>query len=229
MALQSVDLKSLKKKLLTRLILFPVLLGSILLLSAGTFDYWEVYAYLGVIILPLTAVVTYFLKHDPEFLERRMKLKEKESSQKKIVSYSAIGYIIGFLLPGFDHRYGWSDIPVDGVIAADIIVLLCYFFIMYVFMENRYASRVIEVEKQQTVISSGPYGYVRHPMYLGSIMMFLATPISLGSYWALIPFATVPVSMVFRILNEEKVLREQLDGYHEYCVKVRYRLLPYLW
>jgi len=225
----SPDRTALRKKIAVRLFMVPLIYAVLLFLPAGTFDYWQVYVYFAVLLGPMFFVVRYFLKNDPEFLEHRMNMREKEREQKTIVSASAVLYVIGFLLPGFDRRYGWSDIPVPIVIVADILVMASYIFIVYVFKENRYASRVIEIQKEQTVISTGPYGVVRHPMYSGTIVMFLSTPVALGSYWALIPFAMVMAALVFRILNEEKVLSEQLAGYKEYCEKVRYRLVPYVW
>jgi protein-S-isoprenylcysteine O-methyltransferase Ste14 len=156
-------------------------------------------------------------------------MKEKEREQKKIISLSAIAYLVGFLLPGLDRRFDWSEIPTAIVLAADVLVMTSYIFVVYVFKHNRYASRVIEVQKNQTVISTGPYSIVRHPMYSGMFIMFFSTPIALGSYWAVIPFALMPLTFFFRILNEEKVLSEQLPGYKEYCEKVRYRLIPYVW
>jgi protein-S-isoprenylcysteine O-methyltransferase Ste14 len=225
----STDLKSLKKKLAIRFFLFPLILSLFLFLPAGTFNYWQVYLYFVVLMGPLIFVVRYFLKNDPEFLVHRMTMKEKEREQKKIISISNVVFFIGFLVPGFDRRFGWSDIPASVVIAADILVVVSYLFIVYVFKTNRYASRVIEVQKGQTVVSTGPYSIVRHPMYSGMFVLIFATPIALGSYWAVVPFLLTPVTFVFRILNEEKVLSEQLTGYKEYCNTVRYRLIPYVW
>ena len=226
---QSIDLRSLQKKLAVRFFLLLLFFSLFLLLPAGTFYFWQLYVYLAVLMGPLIFVVRYFLKNDPEFLVHRMTMKEKEREQKKIISLSAIAYLVGFLLPGLDRRFGWSDIPTAIVLAADLLVMASYIFIVYVFKQNRYASRVIEVQKDQKVISTGPYSIVRHPMYSGMFIMFFSTPIALGSYWAVIPFALMPLTFFFRILNEEKVLSEQLPGYKEYCEKVRYRLIPYIW
>ena len=226
---QSIDLQSLKKKLAVRFFLLPLFFFLFLLLPAGTFDFWQLYLYVAVLMGPMIFVVRYFLKNDPEFLVHRLTMKEKERVQKKIISLSAIAYLVGFLLPGLDRRFGWSEIPTAIVLAADVLVMTSYIFVVYVFKHNRYASRVIEVQKNQTVISTGPYSIVRHPMYSGMFIMFFSTPIALGSYWAVIPFALMPLTFFFRILNEEKVLSEQLPGYKEYCEKVRYRLIPYVW
>jgi len=220
---------TLKRKIAMRFALLSLCLGLLILLPAGTFNFWQAYVYFAVLVGPMIFVELYFMKKDPEFLERRMKMKEKESEQKIIIFASRIIFLIGFLVSGFDHRFGWSNTPVIMVIIADMLVLASAIFIFYVFKENSYASRVIEVQKNQTVISTGPYSIVRHPMYLGSLIIFLATPIALGSYWAIIPFTGVPISLIFRIINEEKILSKQLVGYKDYCNKVKFRIIPFLW
>ncbi|MTV48190.1 hypothetical protein GJ688_04225 [Heliobacillus mobilis] len=137
--------------------------------------------------------------------------------------------VIGILIPGFDYRYHLSIVPVWLVIFSNLIVLLGYALIFWVFKVNRYASATIRTEAEQTVILSGPYAVVRHPMYTGGLLILLFTPMALGSYWALIPFAaSIPV-IVLRALNEEDVLLRELPGYREYCSKTRYRLLPMVW
>jgi len=216
-------------KFISFYIMALIVVGLFLFLPAWTLDYWEAWAYIGVIFVPAFFVITYFLIYDPEFMLRRMQFREKEAQQRRIIGFSYIFFIIGFLLPGFDHRFGWSNIPIGLVIAADVLVFLGYMIVIMVFRENRYASRTIRVEKEQKVIDTGPYSMIRHPMYLGQVIMFLATPIALGSYWAILPFLSIPVVLVYRILNEEEVLTRELPGYKEYCQKTRYRLIPYIW
>jgi protein-S-isoprenylcysteine O-methyltransferase Ste14 len=138
-------------------------------------------------------------------------------------------FFIGLLIPGLDHRYGWSDVPLGTVLAADALVIAGYTLIFLVFRENSFASRVVEVVPGQRVVSTGPYAVVRHPMYLGSSIMWLATPVALGSYWALPFFFFIPAVLVYRILNEEEVLLRELPGYREYMQNVRYRLIPGIW
>lgn len=174
-------------------------------------------------------VLFYFLKKDPRFLERRMRGTEKEREQKLIQLINLAILMAAFIVPGLDRRYGWSAVPVEGIIITDAVILVGYLIIFLVFRENSYASRIVEVDQEQKVITTGLYSIVRHPMYLGVLIMYLPTPLALGSYYGLIPMAFLPAALVFRILNEEKVLRENLDGYEEYCRKTRYRLIPFIW
>jgi protein-S-isoprenylcysteine O-methyltransferase Ste14 len=217
------------RKMLIRFSFVPLFIGVCCLIPAGTFNYWQVYIYFAVLVVPMIFVLAYFLKKDPKFLERRARTTEKVKEQKLIQLINLPVFMSAFIVPGLDRRFGWSDIPVEVIIITDLVILGGYFFIFQVFMQNSYASRIIETDKSQKVISTGLYSIVRHPMYLGVLIMYLPTPLALGSYWGLIPMAFLPVALVFRILNEEKVLRENLDGYKEYCEKTRYRLIPYIW
>jgi len=217
------------KKMLIRFSFVPLFIGVCCLVPAGTFNYWQVYVYFAVLVVPMIFVLAYFLKKDPKFLERRASTTEKVKEQKLIQIINLPVFMSAFIVPGLDRRFGWSDISPELIIATDLVILGGYFFIFQVFRQNSYASRIIETDKSQKVISTGLYSIVRHPMYLGVLIMYLSTPLALGSYWGLIPMAFLPVALVFRILNEEKVLRENLDGYKEYCEKTRYRLIPYIW
>jgi protein-S-isoprenylcysteine O-methyltransferase Ste14 len=219
----------LKRAILIRYIAGPIVVALVLFVPAGSIGYWEGWLYMGVLFIPMACAVLYFLRHDPELLRRRSKMKEHESEQKVIVALSGVIFLIGFIIPGLDYRFGWSDVPVAVVLAADGLVLLGWYIYFLTFRENTYAARVVEVEAGQKVIDTGPYAIVRHPMYLGVILIFLATPIALGSYWALIPFLPLPMLIILRIRNEEQVLCEELPGYVEYRQKTRYRLIPYVW
>jgi protein-S-isoprenylcysteine O-methyltransferase Ste14 len=223
------EMKALIKKIITRFSLVPIVLLLLILIPAGTLIYWQVYLYITILVVPMIFVLFYFLKYDPLFLERRTKVKEKEKEQIIIQIVFSVIFLSGFVIPGIDKRFGWSDVPIYIVIIADIVILLGYLLIFFVFKQNSYASRIVEVEKNQKVISTGLYGFVRHPMYIGVIIMFVPTPIALGSYWGLIPMTTIPIALVFRIINEEKVLSKDLPGYKDYCQKTRYRLIPNLW
>lgn len=214
---------------------FVRFLGAILVLSAmfflpaGTLAYWEAWGYLAILFIPMLFVLFYLLKNDPGLLARRMKTREREAEQKLIIKLSFIPFLLAFLLPGFDKRFGWSNVPVGMVVMADILVLLGYGIVFLVFRENRYASRVVEVEQEQTVISSGPYAMIRHPMYLGSLLLYILSPLALGSYWAMIPAILIIPVIIARIRNEESVLARDLSGYQEYMQKTRYRLIPGMW
>jgi len=222
-------MKSLISKIIKRFSLVPAVLGLLVLAPAGTFDFWQFYVYTGILIIPMTFVLFYFLKKDPQFLERRTRAEEKEKAQKIIQIVFSTVFLFGFIVPGLDKRFGWSEIPVYLVLIADLVILLGYLLIFFVFRQNSYASRVVEVDKGQKVITTGLYNFVRHPMYLGVLAMYMPSPVALGSYWGLIPMAGIPLGIVLRILNEEKVLRRDLPGYAEYCKKTKYRLIPLIW
>lgn len=224
-----IELSELKKKVFLRFVIAFIVLGSMLFLPAGSIYFWQAWLYCGILLIPVFFVFLYFLKKDPELLERRMRFREKEEKQKNIIKLGFVFFFIGFIIPGLDFRYRWSNVPVFLVIAADIIVFLGYLLVFFVLRENSYASRIIEVEKGQKVITSGPYAIVRHPMYLGVLLMYLSTPIALGSYWALIFFLPLLPIVVLRLLNEEEVLLRELPGYKEYCLKTRYHLVPLIW
>lgn len=216
-------------RIILRFLAFPILMGLFVLLPAGTLDYWQAYLYFFCLLIPLIINMTYLYIHDKDLLERRMRTQEREKQQKVFLILSSISIIGAFVVPGLDKRYIWSQVPFVLVIIADIVVILSYLFIAYVFKTNTYASRVVEVEDGQKVISTGPYAYVRHPMYTGMIVLYLATPIALGSFWGVIPAVMLPFLLILRISNEEKVLCENLEGYKEYLDKVKYRLIPFIW
>jgi len=225
----TVDMNALRKMVVVRILGGAILLGLMFFLPAGTFLYWQAWVYLAILFIPMLAVMIYLLKNDPELLERRMRTREKQSQQKAIVLLSLVLFLAAFILPGFDVRYGWSLVPTVIVVAADLLVLLGYGLFVLVLRENSYASRVIEVEKDQRIITTGPYAVVRHPMYVGVGILYIFSPLALGSYWGMIPMALMPVFLIARILNEEKVLLKELEGYLEYTQRVRYRLVPGVW
>lgn len=206
----------------------PVL-GLFFFLPAGTINYWEAWVYLALLFTPMFFMMQYLIKNDPALLERRMRTKEKDAEQSLIIKISYIYYIVVFLLPGFDKRYGWSDTPLWAIIAAQILVLLGYTMVVWVFRTNSYASRTVEVDEDQKVIVTGPYAIVRHPMYSGVTILYIMSPLALGSYWVVIPALMIIPLLVARILSEERILAKELTGYKEYQQKVKYRLLPGIW
>lgn len=206
-----------------------LVMGCIFFVPAGTIGYWEAWMYMGVIVIPAVSVITYFLRKDPQVIERRMRAKEKETAQKKIMAFASILFVLIYMIPGFDKRYGWSSVPLGLILASDFIILLGYMLFIIVLKTNRYASRIIEVEPGQKIITTGPYAVVRHPMYVGALLIYVFGPLALGSYWAMIASVSLIVVMVIRILNEETVLTKELEGYAEYSRSVRYRLIPGIW
>lgn len=227
--MERTELKGLIVKAIIRFSMLPIFVGLLTLLPAGTFNYWQAYLYMAVTALPMIGALIYFLKRDPDFLVRRMKMRERQGAQKAVIIISTLAFLPGYILCGLDIRFGWSNMPVAVAVIGNLSVLLGYLFVLYVFKTNSYASRVVEVQEGQKVITTGPYSVVRHPMYSGILIMYLLTPIALGSYWAVIPFLLLPPLLVVRIVNEEKVLKEGLPGYKEYCEKVRFRLIPFFW
>jgi protein-S-isoprenylcysteine O-methyltransferase Ste14 len=220
---------NLLKSVLIRFGLSFIFLLVVFFLPAGTFAYWQAWLYIAVLFIPLCFVIVYLMKNEPDLLVRRMRFKEPEKEQQLIIKSSYLSFFLAYIIPGFDFRYGWSHVPAWLVIFCAALVCAGYLFVVYVFRENRYASRVVEVEKEQHVISTGPYALVRHPMYFGVAIMYLFSPLALGSYWAIIPaLFTIPV-LVFRLLNEEKVLERDLVGYADYEKKVKYHLFPGIW
>jgi len=217
------------KSILKMLILYAVFICLFLFLPAGSFKYWEAWIYSIALFIPMLITITYLSKKDPALLERRMRLKEKEEKQRKLVQFFRLPFILGFLIPGLDYRFNWSEVSPLLVIIANIMVFLSYLWVFLVFRENSYTSRIVEVEMEQKVISTGPYSIVRHPMYLGMSIMFLFTPLALGSWWALIVFIFLPFVLIYRIFNEESLLIKELPGYKEYCQRMRYRLIPFIW
>jgi protein-S-isoprenylcysteine O-methyltransferase Ste14 len=207
---------------------------ALLFVPAGTLDFWEAWVFLAIFFIPMIIFSIYYYQHDRALVERRMQNREKVTEQKWIMRFAFLFFLLGLLVPGLDHRFGWTRRWIGGVplwveIAAQALTLTGYLGTMWVIDVNRFAARTVQVERDQRVISSGPYGVVRHPMYSFALVMWLATAAALGSYVALPFFALLIPVIVLRLLNEEKVLRRELPGYAEYCERTRYRLAPYIW
>jgi len=196
---QQINLNSLIKMVILRFGMFFVVMGLMFFLPAGNFNYWEAWLYMAILVTPIVIFLFYLIKHDPELLERRMRTKEKESQQKTITKIGSLIFILIYLIPGFDQRYGWSSVPIAIIIIADIIVFLGYLLFIRVLLENSYASRVVEVEQQQKVITTGPYKIVRHPLYLAVLLMYSFGPLALDSYWAMIGSVLLILILVARM------------------------------
>lgn len=223
------NIKKLKFKIYFLFPLTFLILAVMFFWPAGTLQYWPGWAVIIELMVPMFFVALYFLKRSPEFLERRLLMKEKEPEQKAITKLATFLFSVGFLVPGFDFRFGWSHVPLWLIILANVIVLLSYYLVFLSFKENEFGGRTVEIFSGQRVIDTGPYAIIRHPMYAGMIPLYLAIPLALGSYWAILFMVPVCISMIYRLLNEEKILSRELPGYKEYCEKVHYHLIPYIW
>jgi protein-S-isoprenylcysteine O-methyltransferase Ste14 len=226
------SMRSLTARALAGFVKLLVILSLSLFLPAWSLKYWEAWVFLIVFFIPVLLITVYFLRKDPDLIERRLKAgpsAEDRSSQKVIQSLASLFFILVVVIPGFDHRLNWSHIPAFLVITADVVVLLGLVIVFYVFKENSFTSAVVEVAAKQQVISTGPYAVVRHPMYSGALLLFFFTPIALGSWWALPIALPMLVVIVLRLLDEEELLHQSLSGYEEYCQKIQYRLIPHIW
>jgi protein-S-isoprenylcysteine O-methyltransferase Ste14 len=220
---------NLKSKVFIRAFVTLLFTALMLFLPAGSLRYWQAWVLIAIVYIPMIFSTFYFLKRDPALVERRMQSVEEVPEQKHVMRWARVIFLGGFLIPGFDFRFGWSHVPLDLAIISQAVVLVGYLSTYWVFTTNSFASRTIRVEKEQTVISTGPYRFVRHPMYSGVVLMMVFMPPALGSYWALPVFLLIIPLIVFRLLNEEKVLRQELAGYTDYCLRTRFRLVSFLW
>jgi len=205
------------------------ILGALLFVPAGTLGFSRGWLLLGVLFLPMLLMGAVMLAAAPDLLRRRLDGKEKTGGQKGIVGLSALMFLGGFILSGLDYRFGWSRVPFAVSVAAAVIFLIGYGLYGEVLRENAYLSRTVKVEEGQTLVDSGLYAVVRHPMYLATLLMFLPIPLILGSLAALPLFLVYPVLIVCRIRGEETLLSRELVGYEAYMKKVKYRLLPFIW
>ena len=225
-------MSSLRKKAFGGLAVLLLVMASLVFAAAGTLRYWQAWTFLAVYFAASLAITLDLIRNDPALLARRMSggpFAEKEPAQKLIMSATSLGFIGLLVLPAMDHRLGWSDLPGWAAIAGDVIMLLGWLGIFFVFRENSFASSVIESAADQRLISSGPYAWVRHPMYAAALVMLLGMPLALGSAWGvLLVLALVPL-LIWRLMDEERFLVNHLPGYCEYQGRVRYRLLPLIW
>ena len=216
-------------KAITRFLAGLLIVGLLLFLPAGTFQYPQGWLLLGILFVPMFIAGLVMLKKNPELLKKRLNAKEKETEQKEVILFSGIMFLAAFILAGLSFRFGWLMLPFSVSIIFGAVFLTAYALYAEVLRENTYLSRTIEVQENQKVIDTGLYGIVRHPMYMATIFLFLAMPLVLGSVISfVIMLGYIPI-IVKRIRNEEQVLTKDLKGYEAYKKKVKYRLIPYIW
>ena len=206
-----------------------VVMALVLFVSAGTVHYWEAWFYLGVFFGASILTTRYLIENDPALLRRRLRAgptAEKEKAQKIVMLIASAGFIALLVVPALDHRFGWSCVPIYAIGAGEILTALAFYLIFLVYKENTFTSAIIEVGPDQKVVSTGPYTIVRHPMYVGGTLLFVGTALALGSYWGLVALLGMMPALIWRLLDEERLLKANLPGYIEYCRKVRWRLAP---
>jgi len=211
------------------LVFLAIAMGLLLFLPAGTAQYWQAWGYLAVFFGASLSVTLYLMRKDTALLERRLRsgpTAEKEKSQKIIMLFVSIGFIALLVVPALDYRFMWSSVPLCVIIAGDMLTALGFYIIFLVYKENPFTSATIEIAGDQRVISTGPYAVVRHPMYAGSLLYLVGTPLALGSYWGLLVLAAMMPFLIWRLFDEERFLSKKLPGYIEYCAKVSWRLIP---
>ena len=206
-----------------------LLVGLLIFLPAGTMQYPYGWLLVGLLFGPMLIAGFVMLAKSPDFLRKRLDAKEKQATQKGVLAFAGLMFIVGFVVAGLDFRFGWSVMPRWVTIAASVLFLTSYALYAEVMRENAYLSRTIKVEEGQTVVDTGLYGIVRHPMYAVTILLFMAMPLVLGSWYALIPFAFYPAIIIVRLKDEEELLTKELPGYAEYKQKVKYRIIPFIW
>lgn len=206
-----------------------ILVGLLIFLPAGTFQYFNGWLFMGILFIPMFLAGLVMMAKNPKLLESRLDAKEKEAEQSLVVKLSGLMFLAGFIVAGLGVRFGWYTLPKPVVIASAIIFLIAYILYAEVLRENTYLSRTIEVQEGQTVIDTGLYGIVRHPMYSVTLLLFLSMPLVLGSVYSFIIFLVYPFIIAKRIKHEEEFLEKELNGYKEYKQKVKYRLIPFIW
>ena len=210
-----------------------VITAAVIFISAWTFDYWQAWLFLVVFFGSAFAITIYLMKKDPRLLERRISagpLNEKEASQRIIQSLAQAAFLLVIIFPALDYRFRWSAAQpayVNGI--GDVLIAVGFYIVFLTFKENTHASALVEVEADQKVVSTGPYALVRHPMYIGALVLLIGMPLALGSLWGVLTIIPITAVIVWRLLDEERFLAKNLPGYAEYENKVKYRLVPYLW
>jgi protein-S-isoprenylcysteine O-methyltransferase Ste14 len=222
-------MNDLHRRALAGLLNLTAMLAASVFLPAWTLHYWQAWLFLCAFLVPTLAVAVYLVSHDPQLLERRVNVAERQGVQGIILWLLRISFLTVLVLPALDHRFAWSHVPLGITLFGDFLVGLGLLIIFFVFRENTFTSSAIQIHPGQTVISTGPYALVRHPMYSGALVTNLGIPLALGSWWGLFLVIPLVFVVVWRLLEEEKFLTEHLPGYSEYLSKVSSRLVPLLW
>jgi protein-S-isoprenylcysteine O-methyltransferase Ste14 len=200
--------------------------------TAGTTQYWQAWVYVSIFLGASALTTFYLMKKDRALLARRMRggpMFEKEGTQQIIMVFTSLGFVALLVVPALDHRFGWSAVAVWAVVLGDVLVAIGFYLIFLVYRENSFTAATIEVAPGQKVIATGPYAVVRHPMYASGSLYVLGTPLALGSYWGFLAFAAMTPFLLWRLLDEERILTRDLPGYAEYRKRVRHRLVPMVW
>lgn len=206
-----------------------LIVGLLLFLPAGTFGYWQGWLLMGILFIPMFIVGLIMMRKSPDLLRKRLDAKEQQSEQKAVIGFSALMFLTAFIVAGLNFRFGWIVLPAWVSWAAAAVFLLAYALYAEVLRENVWLSRTVEVQENQQVIDTGLYGVVRHPMYMTTLLLFLAMPLVLGSVLSfVITLAYIPI-IAKRIRNEEKVLESGLAGYTAYKERVKYKVIPFVW
>jgi len=225
-------MKSLGARAWRSLAVLAVAMGLLLFVPARSVHYWQAWVYLSIFTGASVLTTLYLMRKDRALLERRMSggpTAEKRPVQRFIMLGTSIGFIALLVVPAFDHRFGWSAVPLSGVVAGDVLVAIGFYFISLVYRENTFTSATIEVAANQQVVSTGPYAIVRHPMYASASLYLFGTPLALASYWGLVPIVAMVPLLIWRLIDEERLLAGNLPGYAEYQKRTRYRLVPFVW
>jgi protein-S-isoprenylcysteine O-methyltransferase Ste14 len=225
-------MKDLDRKALISILRTFFILVAAVFIPAGTLHYWQGWACLAVFFIPASAITAHVARNDPALLGRRLKAgpkAEKETGQKIVQTITSIVFLADFVFPALDHRFGWSSVPAYAAIAGDLMMLAGFAITFAVFKANTFTSGIIEVAENQSVISTGPYAVVRHPLYTGALITLFGIPLALGSWWGMLLNGPLTLAVIWRLLDEEKFLTRHLVGYADYMQNVRCRLVPFVW
>lgn len=206
-----------------------ILVGLLIFVPAGTIAFWNGWLFMSILFVPMFLAGIVMMIKKPELLKKRLNAKEKQKEQSMVIKLSGLMFLVGFIVAGFNYRFHWNILPRSVSIGASVVFLATYLLYAEVLRENVYLSRTIEVQENQKVIDTGLYGIVRHPMYSITLLLFLAIPFVLGSLSSVVIFLAYPFIIAKRIISEEMLLENELEGYREYQKKVKYRLIPFVW